>query len=339
MVTDLLALMSLPLDGLRLALIVGASLFGGGGDEPQVAGQEDDAPPSPSRWYLERGTAQREARPEDDVPEVAARLAVLMRDRRVPGFYDGQFASTANDFDALARLARDESTHHILRMMSIMALQEAADGERLAHVLEPLVMDPDVEFAAERQDWGDFGRTTDERFVRRTLAADLSRHARFALAKDGQPAKVLEKIAVLERHVFRHRVDILNPTIKSKDDPNIAWLRTVWFDIAYHYQQFDDYERASIWFRDLTDALDGDDTRWAHYNLACIAAIEGRLDDAMTELHGAAAAGFLDVEWIQEDGDLTPLRDRADFAALVTSMGGTPKSNAGSVLPGVPDDP
>jgi hypothetical protein len=309
---------------LLAALFLGLTACAGGAH--QVAGVDDTAPPS--EWYLDRGTHRREPWPEDALPAVADRLAAIMRDDRVPGFYDGQFADTADDFEGLAQLAHDESIHASLRMMAIMALQEAGDGAELAAVLEPLIIAPEEEFRAEQDEWDDFGTTTEEGFVRRILEADLSRHARFALAKDGQPRWVLEKIEVMKRRVMKRKYLVLDPAVKSSTDLKAAWLRSVWFDIAYHFQQYDDYENAAHWFRQLCDHLDGDDTRWAHYNLACIAALEGRPEQSVAELAAAAEAGFLDVAWMQEDGDLSSLRGRPDFDQLVRDLGGTPNSNS-----------
>ncbi|MFT7464650.1 MAG: hypothetical protein ACI9EF_003008, partial [Pseudohongiellaceae bacterium] len=177
---------------------------------PDGRGQQ----PPPSPWYLERGTELRPALPADDIPRVAQVLTALMRDGGVPGFYDGQFSEVADHFDELTRLAHDESVEHTLRVMAVMAMQEAADGELLLLKLEPLLMSTAEEFSSELNDWRDFGYTVDEAFVRGVLRADLSRHARFALAKDGQPDAVLEKIEVMEFHVRKHKEVILDPLIK-----------------------------------------------------------------------------------------------------------------------------
>jgi|GEM_PF-2012321 len=280
-----------------------------------------------SPWYLERGTAPRAARSADDLPPIVAKLRACMRDQRVPGFYDGQFASTVDDADALIRLLRDETIHASLRQIAIMALQEAADGELLAQALEPLILDADEEFRAERDEWEDRGDTIEPAFIQRLLRADVSRHARFALAKDGQPARVLEKIEVMRHQVWRRRYLILDASIESSRDPQVAWLRSVWFSIAYHFQQFDDYDSASRWFHGLCDNLKGDDTRWAHYNLGCIEALQGRPEEAVAQLEQAVAVGFLDVDWITEDGDLASLHGRPDYLALVLRLGGRLNSN------------
>ena len=63
----------------------------------------------------------------------------------------------------------------------------------------------------------------------------------------------------------------------------------------------------------------------SHYNLACIAALVGRPDDAVAQLRDAVNGGFLDVDWMTEDGDLISLRDRPDFRALVMELKGSPE--------------
>lgn len=280
-------------------------------------------PDAGSRWYLQRLAADpspREDHPADRLPSVVDDLQALLQDGGVPGFYDGQFAATADRFDELVRVAHDRDMHQTMRIMAVMALQEAADGEPLAEVLEPLVLAPQDEFQREKEDFwtSRFGAFEIEP-VRRLLDADLSRHARFALAKDGQPQHVLDKIRVMEHEVDRRREYILDPSVTvdgSVVGLEVIWWRNVWFDIGYHYQQFDDFASAAAQYRALTDTLRGDDVRWAWYNLACIASIQGLLDEAMEHLGKAESSGFLDVEWLEEDGDLAPLHGRADFDAL-----------------------
>lgn len=319
---------------LALLMLLGPSstaqeTIGSADEEPaapaaQPAAPSESAPalvPAPSPWYLKRGTKPRPATAADDVPTVLWPLVERMRDNQVPGFYDGQFAGLADDFDGLARLARDETVEHTLRLMAVMALQEAGDGERLAAQLEPLLISVAEEFAVELRASMDNGNTVEEGFVREVLRADLSRHVRFALAKDGQSGPVLAKVEVMEQFIAKHRVDILDPTIKSDKDFLVAHKRGIWFDIAYHYQQFDDYVSAAEWFSQLCDSLTGSDTRWAHYNLGCIAAIQGDTELALGELEEAYFAGFLDVAWMLEDGDLASLRASPRFLELARLMG------------------
>jgi hypothetical protein len=289
----------------------------------QAAPPSTTAPPTDaaSPWYQDRGTAVRAPGPLDPVPPVAFQLVLMLRDGRVPGFYDGQFAAVAGRFDELAALASEPDANHALRVMAVMALQEAASGEKLAAVLQPLIIPAREELAVDSEEWRSAGRDSSPRLQRDVERADLSLHARFSLAKDGQPASVLEKIKELESFVHRRLPMILDPEIDSSSNPTIAWYRQLVFDIGYHYQQFDDFEHASEWFRRLTDELPGHaETSWAHYDLACIAALQGQAEEAMTHLNSAYAVGFTDVQWMLEDGDLKPLRERPDFQALAQAM-------------------
>ena len=285
----------------------------------------DPAPP----WYLERGTAPRPAAPEDEVPPVAAMLAGLMKDGSVPGFYDGQFKSVDDRFDELAALASDPDVHHIMRIMAVMALQEAGSGEPVARVLKPLLIKPWDEFGAEQEEALGNGADDDPDKVRAHLEADLSLHARFALAKDGQTEAVMEKIEVLEQSVHNKMFALLDPSRSSERDWGVRFGREIIFSIGYHYQQFDDYVHASEWFHKLCDNLPGHvDTCWAYYNLACIAALTGHSDDAIEDLRSAYAVGFTDSSWMAQDGDLTSVRDRPDFKALLSAMRNEPEQKA-----------
>jgi hypothetical protein len=288
------------------------------------------AAPAPSPWYVDRGTAPRAPGPVDPVPDVALQLALLLKDGHVPGFYDGQFASVAGRFDELAALASEPDANHVLRVMAVMALQEAGSGEKLAAVLDPLIISPHDEIQADSDDFLGGGRDASAELQRRVARADLSLHARFSLAKDGQSKRALEKIAELDNLVHRRLPEVLDPSIDSYDNPMIGWYRQIVFDIGYHYQQFDDYEHASEWFHLLTDKLPGHgETSWAHYDLACIAALQGRPEEAVAHLQSAFAVGFTDVHWMLQDGDLRSLRERPDFQALAERMrsGGLPATD------------
>ena len=184
-------------------LLLAPGLLSQVGPAPTSPAPTTPAEASPSPWYLDRGTALRAPGPLDPIPDVGFQLALLLRDGRVPGFYDGQFASVAGRFDELAALASEPDANHVLRVMAVMALQEAASGEKLAAVLDPLVMPARDEVQDESDDFFSIGRDASADLQRRVKHADLSLHARFSLAKDGQPRRVLEKIAELESLVHR----------------------------------------------------------------------------------------------------------------------------------------
>lgn len=53
------------------------------------------------------------------------------------------------------------------------------------------------------------------------------------------------------------------------------------------------------------------------YNLACLEAIKGNTDEAITWLEGSVDAGYGDPDWMVADEDLASLREDARFADLV----------------------
>lgn len=60
-----------------------------------------------------------------------------------------------------------------------------------------------------------------------------------------------------------------------------------------------------------------DDYMNAHYNLACILSLEGRLDDALASLEKALARGYQKFDKIPADPDLKGLKEQAAFAKLI----------------------
>lgn len=283
------------------------------------AGLHAQQPDSP--WYQDRGTQPRPLPPGETRTDTALKLAALLHNGRVTGFYDGQFTSVKDRFDDLASIANDPDMGHVLRLVAVMALQEAGDGEAVRKALEPLLIPAQLEFQIDFDSRNDPVRLDDENELRNYLTAELSQHARFALAKDGQPGAVRAKIRVMELLVHNNLDELLDPNIDSDSRRSIADGRQTLFDIGYHYQQFDDFEHAREWFNKLCENLPGHrDTQMAHYNLGCIDALTGHPEAAMEHLRQAHAVGFTNVEWLQEDGDLTSLRGRPDFAALVALM-------------------
>ena len=54
------------------------------------------------------------------------------------------------------------------------------------------------------------------------------------------------------------------------------------------------------------------------YNLACLASIDGNVDEAFDWLESSIDAGYCDVEWMSEDTDLDPLRGDDRFVTLIS---------------------
>jgi len=278
-----------------------------------------------SIWYQDRGAQPRPLPPGDTRTDTALKLAALLHDGRVTGFYDGQFASVKDRLDDLASIANDPDMGHVLRLVAVMALQEAGDGEPVRKALEPLLIPAQSEFRIQLDARYNPQPLDDENELRDFLQAELSEHARFSLAKDGQPGAVRAKIRVMELVVDNDMPTLLDPNVDSDTNParlqKVPQGRDTIFQIGYHYQQFDDFENAAHWFGLLCDNLPGHrDTQMAHYNLGCIDALTGHPEEAMEHLRAAHAVGFTNVEWLQEDGDLTSLRGRPDFAALLALM-------------------
>ncbi len=57
------------------------------------------------------------------------------------------------------------------------------------------------------------------------------------------------------------------------------------------------------------------------YNLACFEALEGNIEEAFTWLQGAVDAGFDDPAWIEQDEDLSSLRDDPRFQEILEIAG------------------
>lgn len=78
-----------------------------------------------------------------------------------------------------------------------------------------------------------------------------------------------------------------------------------------------DYAGAeSLYNQMLGDPQRGD---WAHYNLACLFAIQKKKAKALQHLRDAIQAGFNDVDWIKQDGDLKNLHGDPDYEQLIRS--------------------
>lgn len=59
----------------------------------------------------------------------------------------------------------------------------------------------------------------------------------------------------------------------------------------------------------------------AHYNMACLLAKKGQVDDALKSLRQAIELGFHNVAQISKDSDLKPLRSRPEFDDLLKEAG------------------
>jgi tetratricopeptide (TPR) repeat protein len=110
-----------------------------------------------------------------------------------------------------------------------------------------------------------------------------------------------QALAVVERHMD------LNP-----DDPRAATMRAV------SLCRVGRREEGLRWAREALamDPLDAG----VRYNVACIHAIEGAADEALSYLAEAIRAGFGNRQWFERDPDLDSLRSDPRFAALLSGM-------------------
>ncbi|HTL90893.1 MAG TPA: tetratricopeptide repeat protein, partial [Steroidobacteraceae bacterium] len=121
-----------------------------------------------------------------------------------------------------------------------------------------------------------------------------------------------------------------------------AVLASLLFEIAYHHQQLKRYDDCIRRYELLVFLFAGGEPAAnstaisAHYNLACIYALQGDKEKALDELEAAIKIGFYDFGWAQEDRDLASLREEPRFKALlsVQPSGGGPAEPPSAVPSG-----
>lgn len=263
----------------------------------------------------------------DRVLDDRALLALerVMHDGRVPGFYDGQFQAVyAGDPDAYRRmlaLAWDPRVNFVLRTLAVMALHEPRRPD-LQNLLVPLLIDPLEEH--RRQEELQLRRSQSDADIRYYIDARLSQYARFALAKAGIGGPIEQKIAVLKAG-YRQFLELASQYPAEEEDGTANFyleraMDTI-FEVGYHYQQLDRYEEAERHYSEVIECGTPLLARkWAHYNLACIRAIQGNAEGAIAELRLAVQHGFRDLSWAARDGDLKLLRDDPRFLRLLAGL-------------------
>lgn len=106
-------------------------------------------------------------------------------------------------------------------------------------------------------------------------------------------------------------------------------IRLRWF-IAYDYQQVRRNQEAMEFYRKTIEVgrvgqeLDGrqvPEIYLSYYNMACIEARRGRIAFAVKALEVAFSTGFEDLDWVEEDRDLDPIRKDPEFLRLMREKG------------------
>ncbi len=114
-------------------------------------------------------------------------------------------------------------------------------------------------------------------------------------------------LGVCERHME------MNP-----DDPRAATMRAVCLARTGRREEGLHWARQAL----AIDPLDAG----VRYNVACLYAVEGALDDALTCLEEVVRAGFRNREWMERDPDLSSLRGQPRFQALMDGMAASPSA-------------
>jgi tetratricopeptide (TPR) repeat protein len=114
-------------------------------------------------------------------------------------------------------------------------------------------------------------------------------------------------LGVCERHME------MNP-----DDPRAATMRAVCLARTGRRDDGLHWARQAL----AIDPLDAG----VRYNVACLYAVEGALDDALTCLEEVVRAGFRNREWMERDPDLSSLRGSPRFQALMDGMAASPSA-------------
>ena len=88
--------------------------------------------------------------------------------------------------------------------------------------------------------------------------------------------------------------------------------------MAGTYAELGDKEKAVEW-AEKSIALDPDDPA-IYYNLACMYSTLREIDTSVDMLEKAIEKGFAAKSWIQNDGDLLPLRNHPRYIELLNKL-------------------
>ena len=253
---------------------------------------------------------------------LATRLAGKVREGRVPGFYDGQFSDLwtidAQAAERILAYAHDDALHHVFRVVATMSLSETKRPE-LEKELADLVLDERDELEAARLSF--FESRIGAAEIVRFRSFDLSRYARFSLAKARITAPILKLIAAIDQILaIRSNQAEMAQSVTADSEAwfRVEYLRGLLFESGYYFQQFDDYANAEKRYRELIKRFPTSRAcENAYYNLACVCAIQGRRAEALDALRKAIRAGFTNASWLLEDGDLKSLLNDPEFNSLV----------------------
>jgi hypothetical protein len=111
-----------------------------------------------------------------------------------------------------------------------------------------------------------------------------------------------------------------------REDPRADFIDDVdlQFRLAYNYQQVKNYRRSRFEYLWLLDEVEAYGLPWmvetVSYNLACLGALDGNREAALSYLEKAVEWGFRDREWLLRDADLDDLRDDPGFERILERL-------------------
>lgn len=141
-------------------------------------------------------------------------------------------------------------------------------------------------------------------------------------ADDLSMAITLSKAQRLEGSWLYHRAlayKALGEEEKAKADLQLL-LDSVKDDRDYRAYAYQRLGRRDEMQQELTALLDSTRSKGTLYNVACIYALDGKAEKAMAILTEAVDSGYTDALHMMVDEDLTTLRERPDFKALVKRL-------------------
>jgi non-specific serine/threonine protein kinase len=124
--------------------------------------------------------------------------------------------------------------------------------------------------------------------------------------------RVLKKPDLVKYWALKTR-EVLEPWVAYHPDDS----RAIYF-MAGTYAEIGDKEKAVVWGQ-KSIALDPEDPA-IYYNLACMYSILDEIDNALDMLEKAIEKGFAAKSWIENDGDLRPLRTHPRYIEMLKKL-------------------
>lgn len=228
---------------------------------------------------------------------VEERLRAKVTTRGGYGFYEGQFEDIVelgpSATPVLLDIFRDPYHRYQSEILGPFPASNLASklrylaGEALADMKDPQVL-PELRAIYE-------GVGESDPFLDRDEVREAAAYAMFRIGEPGPYEQVLEERRRLHQSApsnFPNKWRLANMLIRTRH-----------------------LDEAESLYREIIGDQPANET--AHFNMACIMSLAGRLDEAIMELRRAVEAGYDDWEWMSCDGDLSAAREHPAFASVL----------------------